>query len=632
MVAMRRCWLFALVCFLAVGPLCSAQEKKPTVLVDVDHRPAVSLDGAWHYIADPYRNGWGSNPHHPNLYLYPKDAHFHLGGPLVQYDFAKSPTLQVPGAWNTQYPKLYRYEGLLWYERQVTVHPAAGKRYFLHFGAVNYQADVFVNDHWVCEHKGGFTSFSCEVTGELKDGKNDVVVAVDDTRKADRVPALKYDWFNYGGMTRDVSLVAVPERFIDNFSLQLRRRGAAKDAGMISGFVHVDGAGSGMAVRVRIPGLHVDAVAKTDAEGRAEFAFRPRGLVRWSPRHPKLYRVELSAGADHLVDPIGFRTIAVQGEKILLNGKPIFLRGIDIQGQAPYRGGPSYSEKDVSTLLGWAKQLHCNYVRLEHFPHDERMLRLADKMGIMVWSEIPVYWSIDWTNPHTLAEAEDQLHEMIRRDHNRASVIMWSLSNETPPGPARDAFLAKLAKAARKQDPTRLITSAIVTHFHGKTAVLNDPLGKYLDVLGYNEYIGWYMGKPGSAPSYKWEDPMGKPVIISEFGAGAKAGLHGSADTKFTEEYQARVYREQFKMFGKIKFLAGLSPWVLMDFRSPLRQLPGIQNGFNRKGLISNKGKKKQAFYVLQKYFEKLAANPKCGTPHRLARCETASPEKNSGR
>jgi beta-glucuronidase len=611
MLAMRRCRLFALVCLLVAGPLVFAQEVKPLVLVDVDHRAATSLDGPWHSMADPYRNGWGSNPEKPDLNLYPKDAHFHLGGPLVQYDFAKSPTLEVPGAWNTQNPKLDYYEGLLWYERQVTVHPAAGKRYFLQFGAVNYQADVFVNDQWVCEHKGGFTSFSCEVTGALKDGANSVVVAVDDTRKADRVPALRYDWWNYGGMTRDVSLVAVPRQFIDNEVFHLQRRDAAKDAGMITGFVHVDGAGSGVAVRVRIPGLHVDETAKTDAEGRAEFVFQPEGLVRWSPEHPKLYRVEMTAGEDHLTDEIGFRTVSVRGTQILLNGKPVFLRGIDIQGQAPYRGGPTYSEKDEATLLGWAKELHCNYVRLVHFPHDEKMLRLADKMGIMVWSEIPVYWSIDWTNEGTLAEAKDQLHAMIRRDDDRAAVILWSLSNETPYSPARDAFLAQLAKAARKQDSTRLITSAIVTHFHGKTAVLDDPLGKSLDVLGYNEYIGWYMGTPQSAPEYKWEDPMGKPVIISEFGAGAKAGLHGSAKTMFTEEYQAEVYREQFKMFAKIPFLTGLSPWVLMDFRSPLRPLPGIQDNYNRKGLVSNMGQKKQAFYVLQKYYAGLAAKGK---------------------
>ena len=608
---MRKAWLFALVCLLVAGPLLFAQAVKPLVLVDVDHRTATSLNGPWHYMADPYRNGWGGNQEKPDLHGYAEDAHFHLGGPLVQYDFAKSPVLQVPGAWNTQNPKLDDYEGLLWYERRVMVHPAAERRYFLHFGAVNYQADVFVNDQWVCEHKGGFTSFSCEVTGALKGGSNSVVVAVDDTRKVDRVPTLKYDWWNYGGLTRDVSLVAVPREFIDDEVFALQRSDAAKDAGMITGYVHVDGAGSGVAVRVRIPELKVDETAKTDAEGRAEFAFRPAGLVRWSPEHPKLYRVEMTAGADRLTDEIGFRTVAVRGTQILLNEKPVFLRGIDIQGEAPYRGGPPNSEKDVATLLGWAKELHCNYVRLVHYPHDEKMLRLADKMGIMVWSEIPVYWGIDWTNAGTLAEAKDQLHAMIRRDDDRAAVILWSLSNETPYSEARDAFLAALAKAARKQDSTRLITSAIVTHFHGKTAVLDDPLGKYLDVLGYNEYIGWYGGTPESAPEYTWEDPMGKPVIVSEFGAGAKAGLHGSVKEKFTEEYQAEVYREQFRMFAKIKFLTGLSPWVLMDFRSPLRPLPGIQDDYNRKGLVSNMGVKKKAFFVLQKYYAGLAAEGK---------------------
>jgi len=234
------------------------------------------------------------------------------------------------------------------------------------------------------------------------------------------------------------------------------------------------------------------------------------------------------------------------------------------------------------------------------------MTRLADKMGILVWSEIPVYWSIDWTNPHTLDVARQQLHEMIRRDHNKASVILWSMSNETPISNERTAFIRKLVAQARQEDPTRLITSAMLTPFHGKTAVLDDPLGADLDVLGYNEYIGWYTGKPEDAPTYKWEDPMNKPVIISEFGGGAKAGLHGPADQRFTEEYEAEIFKQQFVMFRDMPFLRGITPWVLMDFRSPTRLLPGIQDGYNRKGLISDKGEKKKAFFVLQDYYAHL--------------------------
>lgn len=620
MLAMRSGWS-AIVLVLGFAASVFAQQQTPTVLVDVDHRAAISLDGEWHFIADPYRNGWGSHPDQPDLHGYAADEHPSATGPLVQYDFATSPTLQVPGSWNNQEKALLYYEGLLWYERDFRFHSVPGKRAFLHFGAVNYRADVFVNDHYVCHHEGGFTPFDCEITGAVHDGSNDVVVAVDNTRHKDSVPTLKYDWWNYGGITRDVSLVVVPRRFIDDYSLQLQRADAASHPGWITGFVHVEGAAAGVPVRVRIAGLKVDQVAMTDAGGRADFAFDPKDLQRWSPQDPKLYPVEMSAGSDRLQDEIGFRTVEVRGDRILLNGKPIFLRGIDVQGQAPYRLGPSWSEQDVSTLLDWALELHCNFLRLVHYPHDERMIRLADRKGILLWSEIPVYWSIDWTNPHTLAIAKQQLHAMIRRDDNRASVILWSLSNETPPGPARDAFLEQLAKAARQQDPTRLITSAIVTPFHGKQAVLDDPIDKYLDVLGYNEYIGWYMGTPESAPSYAWDDPLGKPVIISEFGASAKAGLHGSASSRFTEEYQARVYREQFKMFAKMPFLAGLSPWLLMDFRSPLRVLPGMQDGFNRKGLISDQGQKKLAFGVLQKYYAALEQHPACGTTQPMSAC-----------
>jgi len=516
---------------------------------------------------------------------------------LQEYDFAKAPTIQVPGDWNTQKESLFYYEGLLWYERDFDYHPKPHTHIFLHIGAANYAAHAFVNDVHVCDHEGGFSPFDCDITSAVKDGGNFVVIAVDDTRALDHVPTIKSDWWNYGGLTRDVSIVEVPDAFIDDETLYLT------SAGEIQGYAHVAGAAAGTKIALRIPDLHVDQSAVTDEDGRASFSLHPEGLEKWSPEHPRLYKVEFSAGEDHLTDDIGFRTIEVKGDEILLNGKSIFLRGVSVHAEAPYRSGRAWSDDDVSTLLGWAKDLHCNFVRLAHYPHDERMTRLADKLGLLVWSEIPVYWSIDWTSAHTLEVARQQLHEMIRRDHNKASVILWSMSNETPISEPRTEFIRKLVAQARQEDPTRLITSAMLTPFHGKTAVLDDPLGADLDVLGYNEYIGWYMGKPDDAPSFKWEDPMRKPVIISEFGGGAKAGLRGPADQRFTEEYQAEIFSQQFIMFRDMPFLRGISPWVLMDFRSPTRLLPGIQDGFNRKGLISDTGEKKKAFFVLQDYY-----------------------------
>jgi len=600
---MLKSFLVSLTALAVFAPVLHAQQS--TILVDADHRVTTSLDGDWHYIADPYQNGTAPDNGQPSRNSFAADRHFQLGGPLVEYDFSKSPTLKVPGDWNTQDPKLYYYEGLLWYEREFEYHAQPSHKVFLHVGAANYAASVFVNDKHICNHEGGFTPFDCDATSALKDGTNSVVISVENIRKAERVPTLKTDWWNYGGLTRDVSLIEVPEAFIDDYGLSLDR----SDGKTISGYVHVDGASSGVSVTLDIPELKVTKTAQIDAAGKASFSFQPQGLERWSPDHPKLYKIEIKTGSDTLHDDIGFRIVEVHGDQILLNGKPIFLRGVCVHAEAPYRTGRAYSEKDVETLLGWVHDLDGNFVRLAHYPHDERMTRLADKMGILVWSENPVYWGIQWDNPTTFEFAKQQLDDEIRRDRNKASIILWSMANETPIGDARTEFIHKLAEEARTQDPTRLITAALLPHItknpNGSEAIiLDDPLGKYLDVIGLNEYIGWYSGTFDDLRTTTWQDPLDKPVIASEFGAGAKAGLHGTDGQKFTEEFQARLFTGQLEMFKKMPFLTGMTPWVLMDFRSPVRKLPGIQDDFNRKGLISDQGQKKAAFDVVRDYYK----------------------------
>jgi beta-glucuronidase len=593
--------VLGLTLFSSLAGHSQAAVSPTTLLVDIDHRPSVSLDGAWHYIVDPYRNGWGNDPDKPNLNGFAKNAHFN-GTDLLEYDFATSPVLQVPGDWNSQHDNLFFYEGLLWYQKDFNYQPKPGMRTFMRFGAANHRASVFVNDIHVCDHEGGFTPFDCDVTAALQSGSNFVVVAVDDSRRADTVPALKTDWWNYGGLIRQVYLVDVPQSYIDDYSLQLKRG----PGDQIEGYVHVVSASAGTTVSVRIPELTINKRAAVDSEGNARFSFAPPNLIRWSPEHPKLYRVQMTAGDDHLDDDIGFRTIEVQGDKILLNGKPVFLRGINIHAEAPYRGGRAWSQQDAATLLGWAHELHCNFVRLAHYPHDEHMTREADKLGIMVWSEIPTYWSIDWKGAHALESAKQQLYENIRRDHNKASVILWSVSNETPKSEERLIFLKALIDEAHQQDPTRLVTSALLTHMDGKTGILDDPLGQYLDVLGSNEYIGWYQGKPQDAPLYTWKNPYNKPLIMSEWGGEGKSGMHGEITARFSEEMQAEIFKQQIAMLKEIPFLAGTTPWLLMDFRSPVRQLPNIQDYYNRKGVISNKGIKKKAFFVLQDYYAKM--------------------------
>jgi len=382
-------------------------------------------------------------------------------------------------------------------------------------------------------------------------------------------------------------------------------RGSQKE---ISGWIQLNGAQSAQKVEVEIPEAGVHQMLVTDAAGRASFHFTAK-LELWSPAHPKLYDVILTSVADSIHDQIGFRTIEVQGVDILLNGKPIFLRGISMHEEAPFREGRAFSVEDAQTLLGWVKDLGCNFVRFAHYPHNENEIRLADRMGLLVWSEIPVYWDIDWSNPVTLTNAEAQLRDEIARDHNRAAVILWSLSNETPVKPERLTFLKQLAQDARELDSTRLITSAMnhVEDTSSDVRTISDPLGEVVDVLALNEYLGWYWGRPEDAVRMQWKLAWNKPLIVSEFGGGAVYGRHGDADEIWTEEYQDNLYQHQLGMVERMPNLAGLTPWVLMDFRSPARMLAGVQDYHNRKGLISNRGQRKLAFYTLQKFYKRLA-------------------------
>jgi beta-glucuronidase len=258
-------------------------------------------------------------------------------------------------------------------------------------------------------------------------------------------------------------------------------------------------------------------------------------------------------------------------------------------------------------LLGWAKELGCNFVRLAHYPHNEYMIRLADEMGMMVWEEIPVYWTIRWTNPVTFANAANQLKEVISRDKNRAATIIWSMANETPVSPERLAFLKNLTDTARRYDPTRLISAALEQHSvtgNEFTRTIDDPFSAHVDVISFNQYIGWYDGLPAKCDKITWNIPFDKPVIISELGADALGGMHGDSLTRWSEEYQDYFYRENLAMVSKIPQLRGTTPWILVDFRSPRRVLPVIQDGWNRKGLISEFGSRKQAFYTLRDFYD----------------------------
>jgi beta-glucuronidase len=599
--------------------LCCGAAAESAVLASGDMRPAASLDGQWHYSVDPYRDGeagfHGEAPGKASRRYADVDVEAAMKADptaLYEYDMDQSPTATLPQSWLIHAPDMRYYQGLVWYERKFDAHPHPGMRQFLRFGAVNYRATVWINGKQVGSHEGGFTTFAIEVTGALRDGENRIVVAADSQASATTLPPSVTDWENYGGITRSVRLIEVPATYVDDAWIRLTRDGRiAVDA-------KLDGANAAnQAISLHIPELHLTLSGRTGADGSwSSSVAAPRALRRWSPDTPKLYDVTVASMGDTLADKVGFRTVATRGRQILLNGKPIYLRGISVhEEEIGPNPGRTITPEAAHRLLSLVKDgLHGNYVRLAHYPHSEVMTREADRIGLLVWSEIPIYWRVAFDNPQVLAKARHMLAEEIERDRNRAAIIIWSIANETPISEARNNFLFTLADDVHRIDPTRLLSAALLT---GRDTVdghaemiLNDPLSAKVDVVAINTYNGWYTDdKLADVPNISWRVPADKPLVFSELGADAKAGFHDPVTMrKESEEYQAAYFKATLAMADKIPTLTGMSPWVLKDFRSPRRQHPIFEQGWNRKGLISETGQRKEAFAVLADYYAKKAA------------------------
>lgn len=569
-----------------------------TAMTNVSARHCISLNGKWQVILDPtgignWREVW-------------KEKKPEKKTDFVEYSFDGGPVLNVPGDFNSQMPELTYMEGTVWYKKTFN-HTENGKRLFLHFGAVNYIADVYLNGKLTGKHEGGFTPFQFEITDKVKTGENTIVVKVNNQRMGNGIPGNGYDWMNFGGITRDVNLIETNKTFIEDYFVQLRKHSLNE----VLGWVKISGNKLSQIVNVKIPELGVDYKTQANAEGLAEVKFTSEFKL-WSPDNPKLYQVIIQGETDTIVESIGFRCIETKGPQIILNGKPVFLKGVNIHEENPYKGSRAYSEEDDLLLLNWAKELGCNFVRLAHYPHNENMVKLAEKMGIMVWDEMPVYQHIEFSTPGVTGKIDLMMREMIRRDRNRCGVIIWSISNETyATTPNRDNALTELAKQTRIQDSTRLVATVICTQgYSNNTFDVWDPLYRQFDVMAVNEYLGWYVPWQGKPKDVKWKLVCSdKPMIISEFGGEAKYGSNfGPKDEadSWSEEYQEKIYKDQIEMFGTTPNLAGVCPWLLVDYRSPGRMHPEKQGGWNRKGLLSEQGDKKKTWFILKSYYDSI--------------------------
>ncbi|MDR2702089.1 MAG: hypothetical protein LBB72_06640 [Spirochaetaceae bacterium] len=587
-------------------------------LVNITGRETESLNGRWNFAPDLYdtcrRNHWY------------RDERFDASGnelPL-DYDWEGWERITVPSSWNLAKPELLYFEGSGVYTRTFRYFPKTkDERLLLVFEGAAYRTSVFLNGKIIGTHDGASTPFNADISAIVKTDNR--IVAVTDARRSPlRIPADNTDWFNYGGIYRDVYLVRLPPVFIKdwfvrlapdgNFSTILADIEIADTGGVNSGDITAGGVNAGGNVNgtalLEIPGLSVkQKIAVKDGKGTAAISARPE---LWSPENPKLYDVSISfsaggfdgtAGgiADMVMDRIGFREIKAKGQEIFLNGKKVFLRGVCVH-EDHFSLGKTTTAETIRETIRDLKEMNGSYLRLAHYPHDRRFARIADEEGVLLWEEVPVYWTVAFDNPAVYTDAENQLSELLLRDRNRASVIIWSVGNENADTDSRLAFMSGLVQKAKTLDDSRLVSAACLVN-HEKL-LIQDRLGDFLDVIGINEYYGWYDPDFEKLPRLLANSKPEKPVLICEFGGDARSGQRGSKDQLWTEDHQKQLYEKQTEVFKKCPYIAGISPWILYDFRCP-RRLNRYQEGFNRKGLIdAERKKRKAAFYVMQKFYE----------------------------
>ena len=620
----------------------------------IDSRAITSLNGEWSYIVDPMNNGL---PESSFFGGFPENKTQKTGMELIEYNFETANKISIPGAWNAKDEKLFFYRGPVWLYKKFIHIQSDNQLTHLYIEGSNFTTKVFINGETVGKFIGGYVPFNFDITKFLQDGENILIIQTDNSLSASSVPTQKTDWWPWGGIVGDVFLVQTPVEYILNAYLQIN----PKDFTKAELKVKTSSPSLGKKIILEIPELDFKQVFETNELGQVEESIQINPKL-WSPSNPKLYTVSISSDQERISDLIGFRSIQTKGQKIYLNNNEINFKGIAMHAEPIDAPGPAFSKKHFQKLLGTAKELNTNFVRAAHYPYTRHLSRLADEMGIMLWEEVPVYWNIDWDNPVTLDIAKNQISRLVQRDQNRASVVVWSVANETPLSSSRMDFLSKLLLEIELIDNTRLTTAALLSGSEEQFELLvlalasqgvksewvdekerfifqsilakanipldahikfslsiDDPLGELVDLISYNEYFGWYyvtffadqiMVSEGTLrklmfeiiPDIKINSSFNKPIHISEFGAGAQYG--NKTGKIWSEGYQADLYKLQLKMIANNPQIQGISPWVLKDFRAMLRPLAEVQDFYNRKGLIDEKGNKKEAFKVLANFYQ----------------------------
>jgi beta-glucuronidase len=582
-----------------------------------DARNRLDLSGIWDFKTDPdavgERDGWFNG-------------------------LAESRPIAVPGSWNEQYEDLFNYLGLAWYVKRAYVPRGwQGQRIFIRVGSANYSGTVYVNGERVGAHEGGHLPFAFEITNLVRwDAENVVAISVENELKPTRVPSgnlatspmsmfastprTTYDFFPFAGIHRPVVLYTVPQTYIEDITV-------------VTG---IDGADGTLEVTARLnepaaargsltlSGGGQAAQAQLSFEdGLAVARLRVANARFWSDKDPYLYDLSVQTDGDRYSLQVGIRTVAVQGGRILLNGRPVRLNGYGRHEDFIASGkglNLPLMVKDYA-LMRWTG---ANAYRTSHYPYSEEEMQLADREGFLIIDEIPAV-SLQFDTDENVAErlrvCLQQIDELIARDKNHPSVLMWCVANEPMPrnfgvgavGGSADKdpseemgkrFLETLLRRARELDPTRLVT--LVTVMGGPRSWMEQ-----CDVVCMNRYWGWYtlggeLGKARAALEQEldevWET-FQRPIIMTEFGADTLAGMHGHPNVMWTEEYQADYIRFHLEVAAARDFVAGMQVWNFADFAA-VQSIARV-GGLNMKGVFTRARAPKMAAHVLREFWAK---------------------------
>ncbi|XP_046834225.1 beta-glucuronidase [Vespa crabro] len=587
-----------------------------------ESREVKSLDGLWDFIASPsddvlkgYREFW---------YI---DS-LSKAGELIK--------MPVPSSYNdiTTSKELRDHVGAVWYERTFFIPWSwQNQRIFLRFGSVNYLAQVWINNELVMEHEIGNLPFEAEITKYLFFGlKNRITVAVDNTLLQTSVPQGKiydiitdngtkhfqsysFDFFNYAGIHRSVLLYTTPRVYIEDITV---RTGVVDDMGIIKYTIQAAGLNQGE-IPICTVTLHDSeenlVIKETDNTYLSGTLKVPKAKLWWprgmnsTPGYLYTLEVRLSTQNDTSSDvyrlPIGIRTVSWTNTSLLVNGKPIYMRGFGRHEDAIIRGRGF----DLVTMIRDYELLQwvgANSYRTSHYPYSDEVLDMADRLGFMIIDECP---SVDTENftPILLLRHKTSLSELVRRDKNHPSVIMWSLANEPRTQlQGADEYFKQIADHTKALDPTRPVTIALAR------SVQEDKVGQYLDVISFNRYNSWYVNSGRLdmiidrvfTEAEAWHRKYDKPVLMSEYGADTLPGQHELPSYIWSEEYQTEMFSKHFEAFDRLRyegFFIGEFIWNFADFRTAQTY---YRVGGNKKGIFTRDRQPKMvAHHVRKRYY-----------------------------